>query len=246
MINSTIKILRHNTKKTITDIKSELKDLKNTSKFQNLDLEIYRKKILILQDQLNKNQYVEKIFNQIKYQVYKYLQDENVLVQTFLYLRSSRPIKRNIIHDMDSVPFHRESFYGKNMKMAFNIWTPILGSETPKALAYVPNSHKIPDKKIKFYKTMDKFTKKKSSGHKLGFLYQPKKISYGVNFNKARSMKVPFYNSAIFSGNLIHGPNHNYSKNIRVSLDFKIIKKKDYRVDQKKHITSSRSYFEEF
>ena len=39
-------------------------------------------------------------------------------------------------------------------------------------------------------------------------------------------MKVPFYNSAIFSGNLIHGPNHNYSKNIRVSLDFKIIKKR--------------------
>ena len=28
MINSTIKILRHNTKKTIIDIKSELKDLK--------------------------------------------------------------------------------------------------------------------------------------------------------------------------------------------------------------------------
>ena len=80
---------------------------------------------------------------------------------------------------MDSVPFHEKSFYGKNMKMAFNIWTPILGSATPKALAYVPNSHKIPDKEIKFYKTMDRFTKKKSSGHKLGFYINQKKYHLG-------------------------------------------------------------------
>ena len=64
------------------------------------------------------------------------------------------------------------------MKMAFNIWTPILGSETPKALAYVPNSHKIPDKEIKFYKTMDRFTKKVVRTQ-AGFLYKPKKYHLG-------------------------------------------------------------------
>ena len=108
--------------------------------------------------------------------MYKYLQDEMYWSKLF-YILGLETNKKKYYYEMIVFHFIRV-FYGKNMKMAFNIWTPILGSATPKALAYVPNSHKIPDKEIKFYKTMDRFTKK-SSGHKLGFYINQKKYHLG-------------------------------------------------------------------
>ena len=59
-------------------------------------------------------------------------------------------------------------------------------------------------------------------------------------------MKVPFYSTALFSGNLIHGPSTNNTNETRISLDFKIIRKKDYKKDSKLHITSLKPYFIEF
>ena len=111
---------------------------------------------------------------------------------------------------------------------------------------YIPESQKIPDDDIKTESEIDEFTKKNSFGHKLGFLYQPKNIVDGVDLNKVKTMETKFYNSALFSGNLIHGPCQNTSSQLRVSIDFKIIKKSDYDKNlDKKHVTSKKYYFEE-
>lgn len=242
--NSSIKIIKHKSKHTFDKLLKLVNNLiSNSQKLLFLNLEIYRKSILEIQDKVNVMGIQNLIFNEIKNQVFKYMKTESLLIQSFSYLRVTRPVSENTPHSMEAIPFHRESFYGKNLNKVFNIWTPIFGKNTSRTMLYVPNSQLIPDNKIKVIKEIDPYTKKKSSGHKLGFLYQPKQIISGVNLNLAKPMKVGFGYSSIFSGNLIHGPKPNVGKDLRISVDFKIIKKKDYKIENSKHITSNKPYF---
>ena len=229
----------------LESLRSSLKSL-YSNKNLTLKLDSYRNLVFVHQELLNKNDTIFKILSPIKKNVYNYLSTDSILVQSFLYLRCVRPISKKISHDMDAIPFHRESFYGDNMSKVFNFWTPIFGKKTTSALSYVPNSHLINDKDIKLKSEVDTYTKKKSIGHKLGFLYQPKKIIGGINFKNLKKMKVPYGSSVIFDGNLIHGPTKNESDDFRISIDFKIIRKKDYKISNKIHITSSKNYFEDF
>ena len=52
--------------------------------------------------------------------------------------------------------------------------------------------------------------------------------------------------SSFFSCNLIHGPGNNFTSKNRISIDFKIIRKKDYKIDKKPHISSNKPYFIDF
>ena len=69
-----------------------------------------------------------------------------------------------------------------------------------------------------------------------------------MDIDNHKPMIVNKYSSAIFSGNLIHGGAVNRSENIRFSLDFRIIRSKDYKIDKSKqsHFSSGKSYFIEF
>lgn len=244
-MKSTILTVRHPNNSLLKEIRSILVNLDN-AKFKNFSLNRYREKVFFYQKLLNNNNTAVKILYSIKDNVYSYLLTDQILIQSFLYLRCVRPLSKKTPHMMDAIPFHRESFYGKNMHKVFNVWTPVFGKKTPKALSYVPNSHLIKNKDIKLKINKDIYTKQKSFGHKLGFLYQPKEIVGGVDLKKAKEMKVPFYSTALFSGNLIHGPSTNNTNETRISLDFKIIRKKDYKKDSKLHITSLKPYFIEF
>ena len=240
MNSSSIEILPHNDNDCLESIKETISDLIFSKDYMAHDLDEYREKILI------EKKTQKKIFMSIKNGIDEYFNNKEILIQSFLYLRSTRPVSKNTPHRMESIPFHRESFYGDIQKKVYNVWTPIYGELTPKALMYIPESQKIPDDDIKIESEIDEFTKKNSYGHKLGFLYQPKNIVGGVDLNNVEIMETNFNNSALFSGNLIHGPCQNTSKQLRVSIDFKIIKKEDY--DQsldKQHVTSKKYYFEE-
>lgn len=246
MDTSSIKILPHNDDGCLESIKKNLSSLIFSKDYMSYNLEEYREIILNYQNILIENNTQKKIFMSIKEGINEYFNNEKVLIQSFLYLRSTRPVSKNTPHKMETIPFHRESFYGDIQKKVYNVWTPIYGELTPKALMYIPESQKIPDEDIKTESEIDEFTKKNSFGHKLGFLYQPKNIVDGVDLNKVKTMETKFYNSALFSGNLIHGPCQNTSSQLRVSIDFKIIKKSDYDKNlDKKHVTSKKYYFEE-
>ena len=245
MDSSSIKIIPHSNNECLDTIKKNVSNLIFSNDYMGINLDEYREIILNYQKILTENNTHKKILKSIKKGIDEYFNNEEILIQSFLYLRSTRPISKNTPHKMESIPFRRESFYGEIQKKVYNVWTPLYGELTPKALMYIPESQNIPDEDIKTESEIDEFTKKNSYGHKLGFLYQPKNIIEGVDLNKVETMETNFYNSAVFSGNLIHGPCQNTSTQLRVSIDFKIIRKKDYdKSIDKEHVTSKKYYFE--
>jgi hypothetical protein len=210
-----------------------------------IPIDEYRKLMIKAQDELNEYSAASLICTYVIDELQSYLKTDKFLIQSNLYLRASRPSKEKA---SESIGFHRETFYGDNMEKSINVWTPLRGVNKDNTLRYVPDSHLINDNDIQTSSSDDKFTDRFSDGHKLGFQYAPKKIQSGVDINNHKPMLVNKYSSAIFNGNLIHGGAVNKSKNIRFSLDFRIIRSKDYKIDKSKqsHFSSGKSYFIEF
>lgn len=245
MRDSSILITKHK-KKILRKFNSLINSIftKNENFYLSCSLKDYRKIVLDAQNLLNRNKAVHLICDAIKKDLIKYLNTELFLVQSNLYLRASRPKKPQ---SSESVGWHRESFYGSNMEKSVNIWTPLKGVSKKNTLRFIPKSHKIKDNQIKTLKISSKDTKKFSNGHKLGFVYSPKIIKRGVDLANSQPMIVKQNQSAIFSGNLIHGSALNLSNKIRFSLDFRVIRKKDYNLKNKKfHFASNKSYFVEY
>ena len=251
MLNSSIVIAKHTNFKTIHQIKKIINSkIKHEDNYLKLNDQEYRNIILDIQDELNDKEYVTKIIDSIKFEIFKYLKTKSFLVQSNLYLRATRPIKEGVKNkgiDTESIGFHRESFYGPNMEKSINIWTPIKGVNHKNTLRYIPNSHLINEKYIKVKNIKNKSVSKFSPGHKLGFPYSPKKIIGGVDLTDKKKMNVKLGYSSIFSGNLIHGDAINNSNKIRFALDFRIIRKRDYSIKNKDvHFTSGKPYFFDF
>ena len=217
---------------------------KNDKFYSNLSLTNYRKLMLEAQDLLNHNKTVNIICSAIKADLIKYLNTDSFLVQSNIYLRASRPQKS---HKSESVGWHRESFYGSNMEKSVNVWTPVKGVSVKNTLRFIPCSQKIKDSEIKTFNIKSNDTKKFSDGHKLGFVYSPKIIEKGVDLRNHQPILVKKNHSAIFSGNLIHGSALNLSNKIRFSIDFRVLRKRDYKSTNKNfHITSKKPYFIEY
>ena len=175
----------------------------------------------------------------------------NAIKKMIINLIESFFLKRyKLTHAKNTLLVSYHNFLNKidNMEKSINVWTPLRGVNEDNTLRYVPDSHLINDDDIQTSSSDDKFTDRFSDGHKLGFQYAPKKIQSGVDINNHKPMLVNKYSSAIFNGNLIHGGAVNKSKNIRFSLDFRIIRSKDYKIDKSKqsHFSSGKSYFIEF
>ena len=243
--NSSFVIFKHESKETINKLISLIESYGiNDLKSLNMDLKDYRELATKVQDKINEQEYSKKIVSEIKEDLFLYMNTQSFLIQSNVYFRCSRPNKKNISQSSESIGFHRESFYGPNMEKSINIWTPVLGVNNENTLRFIPNSHLIPDEEILTERKEDKFTKKFSDGHKLGFQYASKKIVSGVDLNSNIPMIVPYFSSSIFSGNLIHGAAKNYSNSIRFSCDFRVIRKSDYNTENKKfHFASGKPYF---
>ncbi len=246
--NSSIFISSHNSKKTVNKVRRLINLYATDEKTLNkLSISKYRSLTVKIQNEINDLNLTSLIVKEIYYDLINYLKTDKFLVQSNVYLRCSRPSKISVKSNSESIGLHRESFYGPNMEKSVNIWTPIKGVSKKNTLKYIPNSHLISDDKIKVKKINDKFTNKFSAGHTLGFQYAYKKIIKGVNVDNQKAMIVPSYSSSIFSGNLIHGAAINTSNKIRFSLDFRVIRKKDYKHNSKKfHFASKKPYFIDF
>ena len=206
-----------------------------------MGLEDYRAVMLKAQSKLIEGNFVSRVIFSIRAALESYLETEQFLVQSNLYLRAARP---GMPRHYENIDWHRESFYGPNLEKSVNIWTPIRGVTSKNSLRYIPRSHTIPDQKIITSNEGSTVTPKYSVGHQLGFNYDPKIIRSGVDLSQAETMIVPEKSSAIFSGNLVHGAAVNLDSKIRLSIDFQVIRKSDYSQSNKKfHFSSGRPYF---
>ena len=242
LAESSIKIARHqdDVLAALTSVVHDYFPL-SESEYFSMELEEYRALMLQAQSCLVKSNFVSRIVNSIKPTLEDYLGTSDFLVQSNLYLRASRP---GMPKHYENIDWHRESFYGPNLEKSVNIWTPILGVSSKNSLRYIPKSHVIPDDQIITYNEGSSVTPRYSTGHKLGFNYDPKVIHSGVDLETAQTLVVPAKSSAIFSGNIIHGAAINLDSQIRFSTDFQVIRRADYSVNNKKfHFSSGKPYF---
>lgn len=204
-----------------------------------LELEEFRALVATAQDNLNRVDMTSRIANAVRAELVAQIGDDDILVQSNCYLRATRP---HVKATQEAVGWHRESFYGPDMSHSFNVWTPLANVTVENTLRYVPDSAAIPEEDIKLDRVDDPQTPRFSAGHKIGLPYAPKNIIGGVDFAKAKPMIVPYGSSAIFSGNLIHGAANNRSDAIRISIDFRVIAKRNYTTE-KEHFSSGKPYF---
>mgnify|MGYP001193979685 CR=1 FL=1 len=197
---------------------------KKDSYYSSLTNDEYRKIVLNCTKAIND----EKIQKQIVENESPFLTNliaKKLKIQTVVYFRTARPHKSS--HVQEQLDFHRETFYSdfEYIKKQFNFWFPIKNLTQNNSMKYIPHSHKIDDNKIKT-KTISSETcgvEKFSLGHKIGLLYNPKKIIEGVDLSNQKTLFVPDGSFVIFSSMLIHGAAINYSDKIRFSCDFGLL-----------------------
>lgn len=242
LADSTIEIARHRdgVHEALASVVREHFPLPE-SDYMSMSLEEYRTLMLRAQTFLVEKNFMLRIIKSIKPTLVTYLGTSEFLVQSNLYLRASRP---GMPKHYENIDWHRESFYGPNLEKSVNIWTPIRGVTSKNSLRYIPKSHEIPEDRITTYNEGVSVTPRYSVGHKLGFNYDPKVICGGVDLTQAQVLHVQQQCSAIFSGNLIHGAAANLDSQIRFSVDFQVIRKRDYSAKNKQlHYSSGKPYF---
>lgn len=247
--DSSISVVAHPSSSFIDGIRHDINDIfdQDMQHYMTMNIGEYRNLVSHAQQQLNNRNITHNIVDQIYDDIIAYIGEDEFYVQTNLYLRAARPTNETLDHE--AIGWHRESWYGTEiLASSVNIWTPILGVNANSTLQYIPQSQHILDDDITIEQQDDDITKKHSAGHKIGFLYAPKKIIGGVDLSTATPMVVPIYHSALFSAHLIHGAGYNHSDTIRFSLDFRILPASAYCANDAKqyHFASNKPYFEKF
>ena len=198
---------------------------KNLRWSHELSKEDFHGLTLDCQNKINDLGIQEKIYESESKYINSICEDE-ILHESVCFLRAIRPDKSS--DKKEAVDYHRETMYSddEHTLHAINMWMPILNVNHETSLKYIPSSHLIDDKDI-VVKNDDEASrvKKGSTGHKLGFLYAPKKIMSGVDFNKAERIKFPSYGYACFSAMLVHGGGNNNSQDIRFALSIGLLPK---------------------
>lgn len=208
--------------------------------YVDMDANAYRQIVLSAQQELNRREIGRRLAMDRHEIIAGILRTKHPMVQSNLYLRAVRPTNSDI---QESVGWHRESFFGPDMRHSINFWMPIDNVTPENSIRFIPNSHLIPDSAIRSENRPDESVKRYSAGHKIGLLYSPKEIISGVDLSESKPLKVSQGACAIFSGALIHGAGENRSEQIRFSLDFRLISPEDLRTE-KFHFASGKSYFE--
>lgn len=244
---SSIKLAAHRSGDAVNAMKTLVQERfpGAASRYAAMNVDEYRERVGETQEILNEGQYVRKICDEILPDIRAYLEEDRFLIQTNLYLRATRPL---VSQEAEAIGWHRESFYGANMEQSVNIWTPVRGVTAANTLRFIPGSQAISDADILVEQFEDGTTRQFSAGHKIGFLYAPKKIVGGVDLERSEPLRVPDYHSGIFAGNLIHGAASNSGGDIRFSVDFRILPMRawDPELSKKAHFASGRPYFEEY
>lgn len=200
------------------------------SKEKLKDYKVFRKKLLKVQDLINKKEVHIQIINENKnffLKLFKVKKLDELSVQSVAYFRGVRPYKKN---KSEYIGYHRENFYNDfdYINHQINIHMPVKNYSIKSSMKYLPKSHLIDDSEIKFEKINSKKSgiKRFSTSHKIGLPYNPKKIISGINLKKAKRFKLKVGELVAFSSRLLHGGGENHTDKVRFSIDFGLIKKK--------------------
>jgi len=192
------------------------------AKILSLEPDKYFSLVLTAQRRVNGLEVIKCLFDSERSLFERALRNGKGAAQRIAYLRAVRPFvgKCN-----EYVGFHRESFFNPDMVYATNIWLPIRNVTLANSVRFVPESQLIHDDSIETVNEgIDSgLIKQYTSGHKIGLLYDQKRIISGVDFSKTDILYVPQGQIAAFNANLIHGAGVNNTDEIRFSLDFRII-----------------------
>ncbi len=221
---------------------------KNENYYINLPRKKFSKIALKCQEEINKSNFIEKFHLTEKKTIKELVKNEIPLYSNSGYLRVVRPKSKQKINSSENLGWHRETFYSKRkfIKSATNIWLPILNTRKENMLQYIPNSHKIPDKKIirRRVRVKDYKIKKNSAEHKLGYVYAPKKIKKGVNLNKKTKFVLKTNQYVAFSAMLIHGNGENNTNKIRFAYNFGLLAKNKLKNQSRRLDSRNHEYIE--
>ena len=174
---------------------------------------------------------------------------QSLMRESVCFLRAVRPSKKDATKS-EAVGLHRETMYSDSpheISHCVNMWFPIRGVNENSSLKYIPNSHKVPDADLEV--AVDEEgprVGKHSTGHKLGFLYSPKKIVGGVDTQSLSTFKVGYGEYVLFSSMLIHGGAANHGSEIRFSLSMAIIPQVNVVVNKSYFAAGGKSHYEQF
>ena len=128
-----------------------------------------------------------------------------------------------------------------------NMWFPIRGVNQSSSLKYIPNSHKVPDADLEIeVDSKGPRVEKHSTGHKLVFLYSPKRIVAGVDLDNLQTFKLSYGEYILFSAMLIHGAAANHGSEIRFSLSMAILPQEKVVVNKSYFAAGGKSHYEKF
>ena len=221
-------------RKYIQDVNKLIdKNLSNPKKYSE---KILIKKLFKIQQDINNKLGNKIIFNLLNKDLKKIFQSNNYAVSDFIlrYVNKSQKKIKPII-------LHQEKFYGdKTWNKIYNLWIPIRNNNKNNSIKFVKNSNKFIEGKE--FKIIEKKTniKKKSYAHKLGALYNEKRIHF---LKKVKIENLFFKNKVIiFDGNLMHGNGINKNEMPRISIDLRFMNKKYLKKNHKSGSTNKK-YF---
>ena len=228
----TIKINK-NIAKCIDEITSIIdRKIARTDKIKKKDLPKY---VYECQKKINLNKKKLIIFNLIKKELIKEFKSSKFAVSDFIlrYVQKDKVVKPIILH--------QEKFYGdESWDNVYNLWIPIRNNLKSNSINYIKNSNKFILNKDFIIKEKKTKYKKKSYFHKIGVLYNEKKIHF---LKKVKIEKLFEKNKIIvFNGNIIHGNGINNYKLPRVSLDLRFMLKKHLKIN-KVSSSTNKKYF---
>ena len=196
-------------------------------KYKRMKREKFHDFSLSCQNELNQLNLQKRFYESEKDLFNILVPDDELLVESVIFLRVVLPSKFD--DEINAVDFHRETFYSNDSHTpyVFNTWIPIMNVNDLNTLKYIPRSHTIPDEKIitDIDTNYPSSVKKFSSGHKMGFFWEQKRIISGVELDKAELMHYEPYEYSLFSSMLIHGDAINNSNKIRFVLGFGLVPK---------------------
>jgi hypothetical protein len=217
-------------------------------RFTGMSLEEFHECVYAAQRDINSENIQDRIY-QHERPVFDYEIGPRLMRESVCFLRAVRPSKK-VTGKSEAVGLHRETMYSDaphEISHCVNMWFPIRGVDQSSSLKYVPNSHLVPDADLQIeIDDESPRVKKHSIGHKLGFLYAPKRIVGGVDLNNLQTFKISYGEYVLFSAMLVHGAAANHGNEIRFSLSMAIVPQHKVVVNKSYFAAGGKSHYQKF
>lgn len=211
-----------------------------TSRWSCLDADAFHIYCLECQDRIQRLSFQQRFLEMHRSKLERVTGISSICHESVVFLRAIRPANR-LNHD-ESLGFHRETMYSDSKEQtskAHNIWIPLTEVLECNAVRYFEGSHKIRDEDLVIVDDLEApRVRKGSAGHKLGNLYNPKKIDSVIEGYSLRLMMPKNNQFSLFSAMTVHGGGKNRGSKLRLSLSMALIDKTDIS-DNKPYIAAN-------